>query len=161
MMQKLKLAKSTGSDGISNKLYSLASAYLAELLASIINTSITHCCVPSLLKIADICVIPKSNPPSINELRPISLLCVPNQLLEKHVFTHMKDAIIQHIDKTQFGYITGSSATCALIKVQNTIINILDDKNTDGCVLLCFDFSKAFDNHKTLIAKLMSLGFPA
>jgi hypothetical protein len=162
LLNNLNNRKATGTDGISNKLYKSASLYLAAPLTNIINTCISSNSVPSLFKAADVCAIPKVTSPSLDQLRPISLLSVPNQLLEHHVLSHTKSSLYPCIDNSQYAYVPTGSATCALLNIQHHIVDILDDKKYKGCIILSFDFSKAFDcvDHTTLVNKLLSCNLP-
>jgi hypothetical protein len=160
-LNRLKESKSTGPDGIPNKLYKAVSLIIAPLLCNIINTCILERKTPNILKLADVAAIPKVTKPKITQIRGIALLSVPHQILESHVLKHQKTQLLAHIDTNQFAYRPGSSSTCALLKLQDNIINILENNYHAGCLVMAFDFSKAFDtvDHVILIRMLQQMNF--
>lgn len=162
MLDSLPINKSTGSDGIPNKFYRIAAPFIAEPLCNIINTSVLQRKVPLAFKECCVSPIPKSNPPTLDSLRPITLLSVPAKLLEKHVLLSEKKRIVSNFPSMQFAYRPNSNTTCALISIHDQITTRLDDPRTDACILINYDFHKAFDSisHSILLRKLELGNFP-
>ena len=158
-LSQLHVNKATGSDGINLRLYKSACFELSEPVTHLINSCIALRQVPIKWKSADVCAIPKSTPPKINELRPISLLPLPAKLLEKAILQHNKSTLFSLIDKTQYAYKSKSSTTCALIDMHNHITETLDQAKHKKVALLSCDMSKAFDciSHVKLIEKLLDI----
>jgi hypothetical protein len=106
--------------------------------------------------------VPKCNPPAIDKLRPISLLCIPNKILETVVINSLKDQIIADLPDYQFAYKKHSSSTTALIDMHNKVTNSLEKSEVAGVIIISFDFAKAFDKipHTKLIDRLISLDYP-
>ena len=162
-LEHLCVNKSTGSDGIPNKFYKLASPYISEPLCNIINTSIIERKVPSIFKYCIISPVPKSSPVSVDQLRPITLLSTPAKLLEYHVLRHMRSTFYSDIPKFQFAYKPFSNTTSCLITMHNAVTEMLDKTDIGGCIMLNYDFSKAFDTicHATLVEKLRNCNYPS
>jgi hypothetical protein len=162
MLNNLPLKKATGSDNVPNRFYKLASPFIAEPLCHIINTSIIEREVPTIFKECLVAPVPKSFPPKIDNLRPITLLSVPSKLLEQCILKDLKHFFISLSPQTQFAYKPKSDTTCALITLHNHITEALDDPDVLLCSLISYDFSKAFDSldHKILLHKLSNLGIP-
>jgi hypothetical protein len=158
-LSKLNIAKSTGSDGISNRLYKAASFELCSPITHLINESFLQRIMPMELKITDVSPIPKSSPANIDELRPISQMCVTAKLIEKAVLHHYKSVLYNHIDNNQYAYKPQSSTTCALVDLHNTVTSLLDKKNCSDVFIISCDMSKAFDkiSHHLLLSKLKDL----
>ena len=117
-----------------------------------------------LWKEADVVAIPKEK--SIqdinNHLRPISLTPILYKLAENFVVNRfLKPAVMERIDKRQFGTVPKSCTTHALISMLHTWT-----KNTDGngstTRVMLFDFRKAFDliDHNILSEKLTRYNIP-
>ena len=161
-LNRLKISKSTGSDGIPNKFYKMAAPFLAEPICNIINTSILQRKVPKQFKFGVISPIPKCSPPNVNQLRPITLLSVPSKILEKQVLNSVKSYITVCAPSSQFAYRVKSNTTCALISLHDNVTKQLDSSEVAACALLSYDFSKAFDriSHNILMDKLSRLNFP-
>ena len=153
---------SCGSDGIPNRLYKEGAAFLAEPLCHIFNSCLFQCVMPKIWKLADICALPKTSPPRIDALRPISLLPSPSKLLEKFILQRVKHHFLKNVDTFQFAYMPKSSTTCALVYLFNCLTSLLDDSDALGAVMLSLDYTKAFDTicHRTLINKLTLCNFP-
>ena len=158
---KCDTKKSTGSDGIPNLLYKAGAIHLAEPICHLINESILTQKVPSSWKTANITPVPKTRPPQLANLRPISLLPLPSKLLEKRVLESVKKKLLSHVDPHQYGYKPQSSTTCALIHLHNIITKLLDS-GFRAVAAVSLDFSKAFDtiSHHLLLQKLSDLLFP-
>ena len=161
LLDRRPINKSTGSDGIPNKFYRIAAPFIAEPLCNIINTSILQRRVPLAFKECCVSPIPKSNPPTLDSLRPITLLSVPAKLLEKHVLRSEKEKIISTFPPKQFAYRPNSDTTCALVSIHDEITKRLDDLRSDACILINYDFHKAFDSisHSILLKKLDQANF--
>ena len=154
--------KACGSDDVPARLYREGALFLAEPLCHIFNSCILECYMPKLWKLANISPIPKTMPPQLDALRPISLLPLPSKLLERFILEKTKSCFIRHIDKNQFAYLPQSSTTCALIHLLHRIVSLLDEDNSAGVAILSLDYSKAFDtiSHPQLIKKMTDKGFP-
>lgn len=153
---------STGSDNVCSNFLKLGSRILAKPIAHLFNLSIIHRHIPTKWKCADIIPIPKSYPPDINNLRPISLLPILVKCLEKALLLTIKSEIVSKYDKHQFGFRPLSSTTCAVIDIHDKLAKIIDDKKLIGAWVISFDMSKAFDkvSHPILIEKLQTLDLP-
>ena len=71
----------------------------------------------------------------------------------------MKPVLLPIIDPSQFGFIPGSSTTCALISMFHHWLRATDGTSSTVRTIL-LDFRKAFDlvDHNILVAKLFSIG---
>jgi hypothetical protein len=154
--------KAMGSDCIPIRLYKAAAHIICLPIAHIINCTFVDKSIPDLWKFAHIIPIPKSSPPVLDNLRPISSLSFPAKLMEKAVLFFMNDRLLSFVDKYQFAYRPLSSTTNILIRIHDFVTTILDRKDSKAVSLLFLDLEKAFDSipHKLLLKKMYALNLP-
>lgn len=161
LMEKIPTKKS--SPDLPIILYKSAAPYLAKPLSSLINESIETARVPLIWKTSCVTPVPKVTKPTMNDIRPISLIKLPGKLLEQTVLKSLKDSFIRNYGPHQYGYRPHSSTCCALISLHNYMTLCLDDPKTVGVVIITYDYSKAFDTIKfnLIVKKLIDLGYPS
>ncbi len=145
-LQKLR-SKGTGPDGLPPWIFKKSATFLAQVVTKLFNRSLSSGVFPSCLKVANITPIPKcSNPKSVSDFRPISILPVLSKIFERLVLKRfILPDIKSKIQADQFAYIPreGSGTTCALTSFQHKILKHLD---TPGAVrIMSIDFRKAFE----------------
>ena len=157
-LEGLNVHKAT-SDFVSPRLYKAAAAILCNPLTHLVNESMLTCTVPDAWKLAHVVPVPKTNRPTLDQLRPISLLPVPEKILEKAVMFNCKKSIIRLIDQNQFAYRPFGSTVCATTLMYDTCVNFTDQKNVSNVLVFSFDLSKAFDTvpHDLLLYKINEL----
>ena len=95
---------------------------------------------------------------SVNNYRPISLLCVTSKVLERIIYNHIIDFVKNSISPYQFGFLRHRSTLQQLLIFLNTINT---SRNTNSQTDVAYlDFRKAFDSvaHKELLFKLWTFG---
>lgn len=150
-----------GSDRISLEMLMLTLPRTLTVITAIINRSIVTSSFPDLWKIAIVRPIPKvSNPTSVRDLRPISLLPCLSKILERVVSNQLTLYLEHHgiLPLAQSGFRRGHSTTTALLDVVGNILEARD--RGMGTLLVLLDFSRAFDSINTslLLAKLSYYG---
>ena len=163
MLTRLNPRKAKGPDDIPSAILKDNAVVLSVPLCSVINASIEQGIVPDIWKSADVCPLPKVSPP-VNldkDFRPISLTPVIAKIAEKCVKPWIMEFIENDLDPYQFGSLSGSSTTLALIELYHLWINALETPGTIIRILL-LDFRKAFDlvDHKIVLRKLANTGMP-
>ena len=116
---------------------------------------------PTSWKSASIVPIPKStNKSNPSDYRPISLLSIVSKLLEKYVYSRVRDHLIQHapLSDYQWGFQRGKSTVSSLLFVTHGWHSLIDQQKNVMCVF--FDFQKAFDTipHHRLMDRLAGIG---
>ena len=113
--------------------------------------------LPILLLI--IIPIPKSSPPTIEDVRPIALTDHFAKIAEHFVAKRSTIAMNPSIDLKQFGNVKGSSTSHCLIDVLHCLLLHAEEPRLKSTMLLA-DFMKAFDHidHTTAIRKLIVSG---
>jgi len=162
-LRNLDTSKAAGSDRVPVQIYKAAASVLSGPLTHIYNMSIQSRIFPDAWKLSNVVPLPKSSKPSIDKLRPISLLPVPSKVFEQLILhSDLYSLFLQSFGDTQFGSMPDSSTTCALIKLIDFVTNTLDKPEVAGVQLLAYDYSKAFDvlGHSTIINRLRKLSFP-
>ena len=116
----LDTSKSSGPDGVSEKMLKSVAHSIAPSVSELFNLSIRSGCFPALWKVSNIVPIPKSgdsNSPS--NYRPISLLSILSKVLEKHtvnlLMAFSDDSSL--LSDSQWGFLSGRSTTTALLSV--------------------------------------------
>ncbi len=106
-LKKINVKKSVGPDNIPNWILHELAPWLAPPICAIWNSSFWDSYVPRLWKYADICLLPKVQPPMRVEkdLCPISLTPVLSKGMEWYAFT--MDVIEDLIDTHQYGSVKG------------------------------------------------------
>nr|CAH7740814.1 unnamed protein product [Callosobruchus chinensis] len=155
-------SNASGMDGITLQMLKLCFPAVGIYLLHIINICLEKGYFPEQWKTAVVTPLPKiSNPTSVNELRPISLLPLLSKILERVVYVQILDHLntFNIVPTHQSGFQKNRSTTTALTYLSDSIISSLDKKYMSLLVLL--DFSKAFDtlNHRLLVAKCHFYGF--
>ena len=132
---------------------------LRSPLADILNSSLQHGTVPEEWKCATVVPLPKTKPPSVHELRPISLTSLLAKVAESFVTQWTLSDILSQIDTKQYGCLKGRSTTHCLLELTNEIYKATDNPGTI-CSLVATDYSKAYDRvcHTTAIRRLLYLG---
>ena len=160
LLQQLETNKA--SFDVPNTLYKEAGPLIAKPLAQLFSLSISQRYVPAIWKTAAVTPIPKVTKPTINDIRPISILPTPAKILEKIVLQDMEGFFSDNFDAQQFGFRTRSSTLCALLYLEECVTRLLDDVSTAGVAIISYDLSKAFDKlpHERILQRLVDLGFP-
>ena len=157
---------STSLDNIPASFLRLGAAVFSRPPAYLFSRSISTATVPHQWKRAFIVPIAKvSCTTTPSDYRPISIMPVLSQALEKHIVrTYIYPAILQPLFtldfSDQYGFQPTGSTTAALVTLFHTITVMLDSNPLVRVIAL--DFSKAFDTvrHLTLLEKLTMLNLP-
>ena len=116
-LMRIKPGKSPGPDGIQAWMLRDLAPMLAPPVTAIFNSSIRDAYVPPLWKSANICPLPKKNPPKLIEkdIRPISLTPLLAKELERFVAKWLREEIGDNVDPLQFGNRRQVSTTHMLV----------------------------------------------
>ena len=144
--------KATGPDDISAWVIRNNADVLAAPLTAIFNSSLREGILPPQWKSAYVVPVPKVHPPvSIEkDFIPVSLTPIAANVFESIVVKWVDDSLLSEIDDKQFGGITGTSTTDALVEMANMWYEATDKLDVFVRVIV-LDFSKAFDlikNHR-------------
>lgn len=130
---------------------------LIEPITHLFNSIITTSVFPDAWKKSKIVPIKKkTNLNTLDNLRPISILCALSKVFEKVIKSDICDYLNRHnlLNQNQSGYRPKRSTKTAMIKIIDDIGIVID--NGRPVVLILLDFSKAFDtvSHAILCHKL-------
>ena len=156
-LQRLKVDKSAGPDGLHPMLLQQCSLSMSVPLSKIFTASIESGRVPDDWKLANITPIfkkGKKNDPA--NYRPVSLTSVVCKVLERIIKKHLVD----HLEKSkllsscQHGFMVGRSCLTNLLETFESWTTALDEGH--GIDVLYLDYLKAFDtvSHEQLLKKL-------
>ena len=161
IIKSLKPKRSSGFDGISNKLIKACAEAICDPITKLINKSLSTGCFPECLKIAKVIPIyKKGDKLDMNNYRPISLLPALSKVWEKAINNQITKVLEDKeiIPPTQYGFVRGKNTIHA---IQHLIGEINNGKKNKKIVAAVFiDVSKAFDScsHNIIISKFKSTG---
>ena len=140
--------KDCSLDPLPTKLLKECADPLLPYITHIINASLRSGSVPASFKEAKVTPLlkkPSLDPSEYNNYRPVSNLPFISKTLEKAVLcqftTYLNENGLQ--GKMQSAYRPHHSTETALVRMQNDLIEALDDKK--ACILVLLDLSAAFD----------------
>ena len=146
LINSLETNKSTGPDGISPQLLKIAGDAIVPSLTRLINLSLYTSTVPKSWKRANVTPVhKKGDKDHVNNYRPISLLPTVSKILEKIVFKHVYNHLLDNniLSEHQSGFRPGDSTVNQLAYMYHQFCDALDKKK-DVKLIFC-DVSKAFD----------------
>lgn len=161
-LQNLKSGKSCGPDQLPNLIYKEAALLLVEPLTHLFNLCLSHGVFPAFWKRAHVVPVPKVRNPTVNDLRPISLLPSPSKIFEKILATYLSESFRVSAGLEQHGAIAGRSTSTALICIHDYVTQFLDRDDISGVQIIAYDISKAFDkiSHNVIVSRLKESNFP-
>ena len=121
-LQKAKCRKATGPDIFPPWMVEKYAHLLAALVTAIFNSSLREGKLPDLCKNATVVPVPKKHPPGSlqGDIRPISLTPILARVFEAIVLNWVDDVIAPQIDERQFGGLSGTCTTYALVEMVHT-----------------------------------------
>lgn len=166
VIKDLRLKKSPGSDGISNRVLKKFSVALIHLLVSIFNAAMANCSFPDVWKEANVIGIhkpgKKANEPS--SYRPISLLSSLGKIYERLLLRRLWRHVNEHslLPDEQFGFRAHHSCPQQVLRITEHILTKWHHTWPADTGVVFLDVAKAFDKvwHNGLVYKLFLLGVP-
>ena len=145
-LSTLDTAKATGLNDLSVKMLRLSSQVIAAPLTKILNLSIQTRIFPDSLKNAKVTpCFKKADKSDKTNYRPISILPIVSQIIERHISDQIKEYLNSHkfLYERQSGFRSNHSCESTLTAIIDDWFSAIDRNEIVGTVLL--DLSKAFD----------------
>ena len=160
-LSTIDISKASGPDEVGARFLKSAARELCKHLAQLFNKSLQTSTFPDIWKIASVVAVFKNGVKElIQNYRPISLLSIIGTSMERCVFKHLYNYLVEShlITCFQSGFRPGDSTTNQLLYLTNIFGKAIDDENEIR--VMFFDISKAFDRvwHACLIHKLQKIG---
>ena len=162
VLDNLKVNKASGPDNISPRVLAKTAKEIAPSLAIMFNFSMQTSSFPGIWKLAHVTPLFKNKGEKHSETnyRPISLLSCIGKVMERCVFNHVFNYLLEEklLSKFQGAYTPNTSTTTQLIDIYHHILTALDKGKDIRFIFL--DISKAFDKlwHKGALYKMKKLG---
>ncbi|KAI8510950.1 hypothetical protein Bbelb_118660 [Branchiostoma belcheri] len=158
-LKNVQARKAAGPDGVPGRIIKEFACELSIPMTAILNSSVAEGHVPTQWRRANVVPLPKTNPPVLNELRPVSLTPILAKVCESFVSAWTLNDIKHKIDKSQFGCVAGKSTTHCLVDIVHHLSKTSDRPSTVS-TLIQTDFAKAFDrvDHTLAVSSLLNLG---
>ena len=161
ILKVLNPSKSCGPDLVNPRLLKSSANIINYPLCKLFNMSLEKAIYPTHWKRANVTPVYKNNKPTdVKNYRPISLLSVISKVMERCVYKHIHNHLLDNdiLTSKQSGFTKGDSAVNQLVNITNEFGKALDS-GKEIRVIFC-DISKAFDRvwHKGLLFKLQNAG---
>lgn len=159
ILVKLNQYKATSPDNLPAIFYKRLSRSISVPLAILFNKSISEGKYPDRWKDSFITPAFKSeNRSTVNNYRPISILCTISKVFERIVFNRLYSHIKDFISDAQHGFVSGKSTLTNLLEFVNYIVESMANGGQVDTIFT--DFSKAFDqvSHNILLQDLKNYG---
>lgn len=155
-LNKLNASKAMGSDNIPNRVLKTCCYHIVQPLSHLYNVILLNATYPLAWKFSAVVPLPKTNPPNISKLRPVSLLPNMSKIFESLLLRSIKPLLLDQIACNQHGFVPKGSTTTCLISIQDKVTRHLDLPRVTAVTIVAFDLSKAFDMvpHDLLLRKL-------
>ena len=157
-LRKLQLHKASIRDDLPIRIIREFACELSVPFTRILNMSFRLGVVPIQWKFGQVTPIPKSHPPCINNLRPITLTSYFSKVAESFMAKWLLEDIEKHIDTHQFGNRPGLSTSHYLVGLLHHLYKNAENSSSVSTIV-CTDFKKAFDrlDHNILINKMVRM----
>ena len=145
-MKSIDITKATGRDNIVPRLLKTAALFIADSITYICNQTIKNAQSPDKWKEAKVTPLHKNGPKDdLDSYRPISILPVVSNMLEKHTHDSLMSFLTEHqlLHKTQSGLRPSNSCETALTSTVYQWLESINKGSIVGAVMV--DFKKAFD----------------
>ena len=161
LLSKIDVSKACGPDGVPGRLLKEGASSLSKPLFELFNLSTSGGKLPAEWTSANFTpVFKKGNKHIISNYRPISLTCLTVKILEKLVFNHIEEFLVNEnkLNSSQHGFRKRHSCQTQLLETVHQWTKSLDRGDSTHVIFL--DFSKAFDTvpHQRLLLKLDNIG---
>ena len=153
-LSSLKFSKATGLGGISAKYLKMLTPYITDSIVKLCNVSIAEGQFPDSWKI--IPLFKKGSDADVNNYRPISILPVVSEIIEKHIalsfYAFLNNNNLLH--QRQSGFCYNHSCQTALTLMTEEWLEAMNNGELTGVLMV--DLCKAFDlvDHSLLLQKL-------
>ena len=148
-IKEMKRNKSPGIDGLTCEFYAIFVTKIGALLLTAVNYAFTAGRLHDSSMRAVISLIPKKlkDTRKLENLRPISLLCVDYKLVEKMLANRIKPALDFIVHSDQKGFLAGRRISCNIRRILDAID--LAEKEDLPIIIASIDFMKCFDRIET------------
>ena len=160
LLQKCVDSNAMGPDEIPSFVLRNASNILAPLVVELFTRILNDRTWPDVWKMSHVTPLHKTGPKSsVENYRPISILCKLSLILERIIFNFLYPKVVQRIHRQQHGFMKARSTVTQMITYLDLVYRDMDSNIPTLSVY--FDVRKAFDSvpHHLLLSKLKLFGF--